>query len=187
MNPVAAADLLTGVRTVASQALAETAVNIVVAIGTLGAVVAALVTAWFDRRSADSRAEADRRAFAERQREEREYDRRMADVRMRLDLLLRAADAYERALTGSGATQEAGIAGLRAILRATPTELPLLRAYYNAESLPPHEVERLNRVYGVAGNANDAERLRAEFRYHLANIRRELAGRHHHDRTSQRL
>jgi type II secretory pathway pseudopilin PulG len=63
--------------------------EVLIALGTVGAVIAAVVTAILGNRAANRRAEQDRAAFAERQREERAQDRRVASARWRLDHLVR--------------------------------------------------------------------------------------------------
>jgi hypothetical protein len=84
------------VRADTSPAWWEILLDVLVALGTVGAVVAALLVANWARKDADRRALDDRKAFAERQEEEREHDRRLADTRWRLSLLEQLIEAFER-------------------------------------------------------------------------------------------
>jgi len=73
----------------------------------VGAVVVVVATAVLTHRAANTCAEQDRAAFAERQREEREHDRWMADARWRLDHVVRLTETYERWRALVAATMEA--------------------------------------------------------------------------------
>jgi hypothetical protein len=87
------------------------------------------------------------RAFADRQLEEREHDRRMVEAHWRLDHLVRLMETYERWLARSRVHMEhQDVTGtLEGLIRAYPGDPPVLRAWLIAKPSTLDEVERLVR------------------------------------------
>jgi hypothetical protein len=132
----------------------RTAVDVAVAVGTVGAAAAA----WWaarranriakdDRRHADSRAEIDRKEADRRAREDQlardkrdERERRTANLRYRLERLTAIAEAFEDLEVQDphayGAVARAK-ATLRARLGASPDPLPLVRAVVGEGEFTP--------------------------------------------------
>jgi hypothetical protein len=136
-------------------------IDLLVAVGTVGAVVAAVWSAIRGRRDADRRATEDRAgtdrratedraAFAARQLEERDHDRRTADTRWRLDHLVRLYEEWERWLAVLAHDENAAAARgtVRGLLRAYPGDLPVMRAWLIDRKTTKDAVEMAERQYG---------------------------------------
>jgi len=145
----------------------ERLLDVLVAAGTLGAVLAALWAAHTARKDADRRAQEDRAAFAERQREEREHDRLLADTRWRLGLLEQLIDAFERweALNRAHMEAQRERGALVGLVRGYPGNLPVLWHWWVAES-SLDDIRAVAREYAGSVDSTSLEDLaRLELRH----------------------
>lgn len=128
----------------------QVALDVVLALGTVGAVITALIVAATDRNAADhravedrkaaeARASADRQAIADRERQERDYGRRLTYAMWRLDLLVRLSQAHEHVVRlWVSATPESdphpqwseALGAVTALVQAYPGQLGTVRRLY---------------------------------------------------------
>jgi hypothetical protein len=167
------------VRADTSPAWWEILLDVLVALGTVGAVVAALLVANWARKDADRRALADRKAFAERQEEEREHDRRLADTRWRLSLLEQLIEAFERwqALDQMQLPGGETRGTVEALARGYPGDLPVLKAWF-VQRIPLDDIHATAEQYGPQDFSSVPDLARLELRHKLEQVRQELLRGH---------